>query len=107
MPPISCTSKARRPSARLRGLAAVGEGFGQQASRLSPPGARALKAPVLALMPSSLSASNSGSSALIRCDQRSDRLDLAVVRRAEDLLGERSETQHVYWPCLTVPDRIV
>ena len=65
MPPISCTSKARRPKARLAPSRQFANASGRIASNVSPFATRALNSPVFSINCASLNASNSGSNALI------------------------------------------
>ena len=76
------------------GLAGVGEGFGQQVVE-----ALAVLEPLAELVGLGLEAGvverlELGLEGVDLLDERADRLDPAVVRRAEDLLRDRAQTQH-------------
>ncbi len=85
-----------QPKRALAGLAAIGEGLGQQVVEALAICEALLQFVRLALDGSVAHRLDFGLERIDLFDDRPGRLDLAVVRRPEDLLGDSPDTQHDY-----------
>jgi hypothetical protein len=95
MPPISCTSKARRPSARRAASRQLAKASGSSASRLSPPRARSEQLGRLRLDPLVAQRLELRLERVDLLDHRHDRLDLAVVSASFRSIFYLALSQHI------------
>ena len=94
MPPTSCTSKWRWPRVRLAASRTTAKASGSRSSRVSPAASRSRKAGGHGRQFVVRHGHEAGLQGVDLGHGRPERLDLALIGRAEKLFGERAETQH-------------